>query len=365
MPVPLNARQGPESGKIDELARIFASKLLEWNSTENTRQMPWKGEKDPYRIWLSEVILQQTKVEQGLKYYENFTNVFPDVKALATAPEASVFKQWEGLGYYSRCRNLIHTAKHIAGELNGRFPDTYESILSLKGVGSYTAAAISSFAYNLPHAVLDGNVYRVLSRIFDIDVPIDSAAGKKQFSALAQSVLPEGRAGEYNQAIMDFGAVVCKPSPNCSSCFFNAHCKAFRAGHQDLLPIKEKKIKKKERWFNYLVLTCKDRILVRQRKARDIWQDLFEFLLLETGKVLERQELLDVFDRQYGKFNYRAGQTYAVSQQLTHQSINFQFMQLELESEKEIAGFWWIKKEEMADYAFPRTLQQFIATGLK
>src|SRR5579875_495218 len=193
------------------LQKTFVQELLKWNKEKNKRQMPWKGEKDAYKIWLSEIILQQTRVEQGLKYYENFIKAFPNVHFLAKAPEQKVFKLWEGLGYYSRCKNLIASAKFISKELNGVFPNDFESILQLKGVGNYTASAIASFAYNLPYAVLDGNVFRVLSRIFDIETPMDSAEGKKNFSELAQTILPKTKAGEYNQAIMDFGAVICKP----------------------------------------------------------------------------------------------------------------------------------------------------------
>jgi A/G-specific adenine glycosylase len=209
---------------VRDKSKLLSNALLSWNRSGNQRAMPWKGEKDPYKIWLSEIILQQTRVEQGLKYYQNFIKLFPDVHVLANAPDEAVFKAWEGLGYYSRCKNLLVTARFISTELKGVFPANYESILALKGVGSYTAAAIASFAYNLPHAVLDGNVFRVLSRIFDIEVPIDSTEGKKQFSDLADLILPKKKAGEFNQAIMDFGAVICKPVPECHLCFFKDGC---------------------------------------------------------------------------------------------------------------------------------------------
>ena len=293
----------------DELKELqrgenFVKGLLHWNQYENNRQMPWKGEKDPYRIWLSEIMLQQTRVEQGLKYYQNFIEAFPDVHALANAPEAKVFKLWEGLGYYSRCRNLITTAKYISNELNGVFPKNYESILALKGVGGYTAAAISSFAYNLPYAVLDGNVFRVLSRIFDEEIPIDSTQGKKRFSALAQNILPQKTAGEYNQAIMDFGAIVCKPVPVCDDCFFNKQCLAFLSGKQQLLPIKEKKTKIKKRWLNYFVVKSGDEILIQQRSEKDVWQALHQFVLIETKKSCKRSQLEELFHAQYGIENY-------------------------------------------------------------
>ena len=228
------------NGRRNSSGDQFVQELLRWNRESNSRQMPWKGEKDPYRIWLSEVILQQTRVEQGLKYYQKFTSTYPDIHALADAPDEKIMKSWEGLGYYSRCRNLILTARFVSKQLNGCFPDRYEQILQLKGVGSYTAAAIASFAYNLPHAVLDGNVYRVLSRIFNVSIPIDSGEGKKFFSFLSQEILPVNQSAEYNQAIMDFGATICTPLPKCASCFYNLYCKAYKNGRQDLLPVKEK-----------------------------------------------------------------------------------------------------------------------------
>ena len=190
--------------------------------------MPWKGEKDPYRIWLSEIILQQTRVEQGLSYYNNFIRTFPDIHKLAKAQDTTIFKLWEGLGYYTRCRNLIATARYISKELKGKFPSSYEDILALKGIGPYTAAAISSFAFNLPHAVVDGNVFRVLARIFGIDIPVDSAAGKNFFTILANELLDAKQPGLFNQAIMDFGAVQCKPAaPLCTTCVFKKTCAAF------------------------------------------------------------------------------------------------------------------------------------------
>src|SRR5579875_533215 len=227
----------------------FVKGLLRWNETGNQRPMPWKGEKNPYKIWLSEIMLQQTRVEQGVHYYQRFVDAFPTVQHLAHAPEQQVFKLWEGLGYYSRCKNLIATAQYITQNLNGVFPNTYEALLNLRGIGPYTAAAIGSFAYNLPYAVLDGNVFRVLSRIFDIETPIDTTEGKKLFAALAQQLLPKHKACTYNQAIMDFGATVCKPVPECAHCFFNQQCAAYLHNKQLLLPVKSKQLQVKERWF--------------------------------------------------------------------------------------------------------------------
>jgi len=355
----------PEENYKGGVGKLFVQKLLIWNKRKNNRQMPWKGEKDPYKIWLSEIILQQTRVEQGLKYYENFIAAFPNVHALADAPEEKVFKLWEGLGYYSRCRNLIVAAKFISKDLEGTFPTDFESILQLKGVGNYTASAIASFAYNLPYAVLDGNVFRVLSRIFDIEISIDSTEGKKFFSELAQNILPKKKAGDYNQAIMDFGAVVCKPYPECKICFFNKYCKAYLTGKQDLLPVKQKKIKIKERWLNYFIVKYKGQILIRQRISKDIWQQLFEFILIETEKNFSEEKSLELFSTQYGVVKFRADGSYQAKQKLSHQLIHFHFFQIELNGNENIPGFSWVSISQLNKYAFPKSLQEFVQTHLK
>ncbi|RYZ29624.1 MAG: A/G-specific adenine glycosylase [Chitinophagaceae bacterium] len=342
----------------------FVQGLLGWNRYENNRQMPWKGEKDPYKIWLSEIMLQQTRVEQGLKYYQNFIEAFPDIHALADALEAKVFKLWEGLGYYSRCRNLIATAKYISKDLNGEFPKTHEAILALKGVGSYTAAAICSFAYNLPYAVLDGNVFRVLSRIFDEEVPIDSTQGKKLFSEIAQNILPQKTPGEYNQAIMDFGALICKPVPVCDECFFNQQCLAFLGGKQQLLPIKEKKTKIKKRWLNYFVVQCGDEIVIQQRSEKDIWQGLHQFVLIETKKSCKRSQLEELFQAQYGMESYTITHEWKEKQALSHQSISFHFLFLKVNKKKSVSNYTWMKLSHLQELAFPKTLQQVVQTFL-
>jgi len=349
----------------EELGKVFVEKLLHWNQERNTRQMPWKGEKDPYKIWLSEIILQQTRVEQGLKYYENFIKTFPNVHALAKAPEEKVFKLWEGLGYYSRCRNLITAAKFISKDLGGVFPKDFETILQLKGVGNYTASAIASFAYNLPYAVLDGNVFRVLSRLFDIQIPIDSSEGKKHFSDLSQEILPKKKAGEYNQAIMDFGAVICKPYPECKSCSFNNHCRAYLEGKQDLLPLKEKKIKIKERWLNYFIVKYKDQVLIRQRTAKDIWQQLFEFVLIETDQPVTSKKLLRLFKKQYGIEELHFNVLLSTKQKLSHQLVNFYFLEVGLKQKENISGFSWVKIGDLKKYAFPKSLKELILTHFK
>ena len=359
-----NISQGKENS-ARQLGRTFVKKLLIWNNEKNNREMPWKGEKDPYRIWLSEIILQQTRVEQGLKYFENFINAFPDVHSLANAAQERVFKLWEGLGYYSRCRNLITTAKFISSELGGSFPKDFDNILQLKGIGTYTASAIASFAYNLPHAVLDGNVFRVLSRIYAIETPVDSTEGKAQFSGLAQSMLPKKKAGEYNQAIMDFGAVVCKPVPECKSCFFRSQCEAYRYGKQDILPVKEKKTKVKERWLNYFVVKYKDQVFVRQRLSKDIWQQLFEFVLIETDEPRSQKQLLDLFRSQFQLPAHLLGAFHTTKQKLSHQLINFSIQEISIHQKRPIEGYSWIRVEDLGRYPFPKTLLEFVTTQLK
>jgi A/G-specific adenine glycosylase len=261
--------------------QFFRERLFAWFA-QNSRPLPWKGERDPYKIWLSEIILQQTRVEQGLPYYQKFVERYPTVRHLADAPEDEVMKLWEGLGYYSRARNLHHTAKLIAAEPGGNFPATYAGIRALKGVGDYTAAAIASFAFNLPHAVLDGNVFRVLARYFGVETPTDTTLAKKEFAALAQELLDPARPGDYNQALMDFGATHCTPQqPKCPACLLRPHCVAFQQNKVAELPLKSKRLVKKDRFFVYLVVRHKGDTFVRKRSRKDIWQNLWEFPLLE------------------------------------------------------------------------------------
>jgi A/G-specific adenine glycosylase len=364
MKAKIKRAEATKSRLDNDLKQLFPTALLRWNAESNSRAMPWKGEKNPYKIWLSEIILQQTRVEQGLKYYENFIAAYPDVRSLADAPDTDVLKQWEGLGYYSRCRNLIETARFIFNDLDGIFPSTYEDIVKLKGVGNYTAAAIASFAYDLPYAVLDGNVFRVLSRIFDIHTPIDSTEGKKQFSLLAQKILPKQKAGEYNQAIMDFGAVICKPTPECGNCFFTQYCRAYLSGKQDMLPVKEKRLKIRERWLNYFVLLYKDQVLLHQRDQKDIWEQLFEFLLIETDTACDPKQLSEILRKQYGIESKIPQSSFQIKQKLTHQQINFRFHKIELSKKANIPGCFWAKSPEVDKYAFPKTLKQYIVDQL-
>ncbi|MDX8552386.1 A/G-specific adenine glycosylase [Tenacibaculum sp. 1B UA] len=273
---------------------ILSKKLVCWY-LQNKRDLPWRKTKDPYRVWLSEIMLQQTRVAQGQPYFFKFTKAFPTVFDLAKADETEVLKLWQGLGYYSRARNLHFTAKFIVEELNGVFPKTYKELLKLKGVGDYTASAIASICYNEPVAVVDGNVYRVLSRYFGVNTPINSIKGIKEFKELAQTLIDETQPGVYNQAIMDFGALHCKPrNPLCNECPLADSCVALAKNQIKELPVKEKKIKIKKRYFNYLVpVTESNETVLEERKGRGIWQGLYQFPLIETQKKTNEEELIE------------------------------------------------------------------------
>lgn len=345
----------------------FTKLLMGWNKVYNKRKMPWKGEQDPYKVWLSEIILQQTRVEQGWTYYEKFVQHYPTITQLANAKDEAVFKLWEGLGYYTRCKNLLHTARFIQAKYNGSFPSNYEEIEALKGVGPYTAAAIASFCFGLPYAVTDGNVFRVLSRVFGIETPINTTAGKKQFSELAAKMLDKKNAGTYNQAIMDFGATVCKPMlPLCSSCPLNKICVAFKTASVSRLPVKEKVLKKKLRWFSYIIFYAKGKMLVRKRTAKDIWQNLFEFYLIETvsnpqwhissvADYIKTQLAIDAFEV--------ASVITAQSQQLTHQTIKGYFIKVHLKhipAVLQATNNQWIYEDEIKLLPFPAFINQFL-----
>jgi A/G-specific adenine glycosylase len=346
----------------------FTKILLKWHTVQNNRSMPWKGEKDPYRIWLSEVILQQTRVEQGRAYYEKFLLAFPTLHDLAVAPGQKVFKLWEGLGYYSRCRNLIATAVLIDREYNGIFPSRYEEILALKGIGPYTAAAIASFAFNLPHAVVDGNVLRVLSRYFGISTPIDTTAGKKLYTELADSLLDKGRAGSYNQAIMDFGASICRPqNPLCATCVQAQDCQAWQKGWVDRLPVKEKTIRKKSRWLYYFFIeTAGDSVYIRQRKGKDVWEDLFEFVLWERDEAVgvddKDTDILDFVRRLAGRQSLTVKYISRIyRQELTHQTIQGQFVTVRIEQPLPgLKDYFLVDKQTLTEYAFPKFINAWL-----
>lgn len=331
---------------------FFTKSLLFWHKAHNQRQLPWKGIRDPYKIWLSEIILQQTRVSQGAPYYLKFIDNFPNVSALANASEDEVLKLWQGLGYYSRARNLHQTAKYISKELNGKFPHQYKDVLNLKGVGEYTAAAICSFAYDLPHAVIDGNVFRVLARFFDINIPIDSTEGKKHFRELAHELLHTKEPAVYNQAIMDFGATVCVPaSPTCTSCILAENCLGYRANKVHQLPAKKGKIKKRIRHFNYLIPISGD-FLVERREGKDVWQGLYQFPMIESEHSLTEKEI----NKKYNILAQEPNKIY--KQTLTHQLIYAKFWKVKAlkKSDNQLK----VKKESLNDYAWPKIIDLYL-----
>ncbi len=330
--------------------------------------MPWKGEKDVYRIWLSEIILQQTRVEQGLDYYEKFIRNYPDLHSLAGASDRKVFKLWEGLGYYSRCRNLLHTARYIRDQLNGRFPETYEKLKTLKGIGQYTAAAISSFAYNEPQAVVDGNVYRVLSRVFGIRKPVDTPEGKKYFGQLALMLLDKKKPGIYNQAIMDLGAVVCKPvQPLCGDCPFQKYCYGFLHKKTSSFPVRSKRKTIKKRWLYFFDLQNESRILIMKRTEKDIWRGLYALPVLETNTRLNEQQVNALVKKLswLRKMKYRVLQVSdAYRQQLTHQAICAVFIRIQISKTFSLPPEWkWVPLHKLKDHAFPVVLKNYFGSA--
>jgi A/G-specific adenine glycosylase len=350
---------------MDSTKSYFTKRLLQWNKNDNKRLMPWKGEKDPYKIWLSEIILQQTRVEQGWNYYNRFVSTFPTIEKLARAPEEKVFKLWEGLGYYTRCKNLIATAKFIAKEKKGIFPATYDEILALKGIGPYTAAAIASFAFNLPYAVVDGNVFRVLARFYGIDTAIDSTAGKNNFTKLAEQLVDKKEPGIYNQAIMDFGAVICKPkNPLCTECPLQTKCSAFLQDKVNLLPVKQGKLIKKNRWFYFLVVEHKGKIYVRKRGAKDIWENLYEFILLEASKLLtvENIKATGLFKEIAAKNKIDIIEVSKIyRQQLTHQTIHGRFIYMKAKTPLFLKAYKPVTYKELTKLPFPKFITAYLA----
>lgn len=355
-------------------AEAFRKILLNWHEN-NPRPLPWKSTKDAYTIWISEVILQQTRMEQGLPYFQKFIQQYPTIADLAKAKEDDVMRLWQGLGYYSRARNMHETAKLIRKKYKGKFPEDFAELKKLKGVGNYTAAAIASFAFDLPHAVVDGNVFRVLSRLDGIETPIDTTEGKNQFQKLAEKYLDKKHPARYNQAMMDFGATQCVPkNPNCEICVFKKNCKALQQSLVADLPIKEKKIKKKNRYFNFFYITDGKFILIEKRTQEDIWKNLFQFPLIESEKFLSKEELLKpaiikkhaVLKNLKSKDKKNLRQGILKQQDLTHQKLFVQFYLLKTEDVKKLIseGFSYIDLNLFSLYAFPKAIADFL-NGLK
>lgn len=334
---------------------IFAYTLETWYASHG-RQLPWRQTSDPYCIWLSEVILQQTQVAQGLAYYNRFVSRFPDAQSLADASEDEVMLLWQGLGYYSRARNLHAAAKQIAQV--GAFPDDYDSIRRLKGVGDYTAAAIASIAFGLPYAVLDGNVYRVLARYFGLQTPIDTSAGHKEFRLLADELLDRRRPALYNQAIMDFGALQCTPrSPRCQDCPLADSCQALAANLVDSLPRKSRRQRVIDRYFTYLYISSPDgRLFIQRRGAGDIWQGLYQLPLIETPSPLSLQDLALRFPSCDAELLVDG-----ITHQLTHQLLHAQCYAIRSSSYAEIVpDGLWVPLQNLQDYAMPQLLVRII-----
>lgn len=342
-----------------------AHRLLEWYDPDR-RDLPWKHTTDPYRIWLSEIILQQTRVEQGRPYYLRFVERFPDVQALADAPVDEVLRLWEGLGYYSRARNLHAAARQVVEESGGEFPRTAAGLRRLRGVGEYTAAAIASFAYGEAIAVVDGNVYRVLARLFGKATPIDSTAGRREFAALAHSLLDPGRPGDFNQAIMDFGALVCTPkNPDCGSCPFAADCRARLENRIDTLPAKAGKVRRRHRYFTYYVITDGHSLLIDRRHGDDVWKGLYQLPVTESAahapaKTLREDELPWAIPPG-GSGTWR--DLGSARQVLSHQTIHARFAELRLSA---LPGTGWppgwkaVPLGNLDRYAFPRIVRRFL-----
>ncbi|NDW13445.1 A/G-specific adenine glycosylase [Bacteroides sp. 214] len=340
---------------------LFSTRVIEWYEL-NKRELPWRDVTTPYVIWISEIILQQTRVAQGYDYFVRFIERFPDLTTLAAAEEDEVLKYWQGLGYYSRARNLHAAAK----KLKGVFPRTYSEVLAMKGVGEYTAAAICSFAYNMPYAVVDGNVYRVLARYLGVDVPIDSTQGKKIFAALADELMDKSRPATYNQAIMEFGALQCVPnSPDCGSCPMIDGCVAYASAAVAKLPVKQNKLKTKDRFFNYIYVRAGAYTFIHRRAANDIWKGLYELPLVETEVMLSADAFV-ASDAFYTLVNasekpivrlLSSGHKHVLS----HQIIYANFYEVILpENARSFSAYKKIRRDEIDDYAVPRLIHNFL-----
>lgn len=343
----------------------FAFQLLKWH-VEVDRNLPWKSTNDPYKIWLSEIILQQTRVAQGTPYYLKFVEAFPTITDLANADEQKVMKLWQGLGYYSRARNLHYAAKTVRDDFDGVFPTEFKDILALKGIGQYTASAISSFAYGQEYPVVDGNVIRLISRYFGITSAVDSSQTIKEINALAKKLIKGSNPGDYNQAIMDFGALMCTPkSPKCAHCPFVNECKAFETGQVDTIPYKSKKIKKKTRYLHYMyVMDSEGKTVLNHRSEKDIWQSLYDFPGIENQSkdMLSPVEIQKYIQSTIGKKAIKiTSPTKTYKHILTHQTIFGQFYKIDIHKiPKTIANFTVTKPSEFKAFAFPVIITNFL-----
>jgi A/G-specific adenine glycosylase len=340
----------------------FTQEIYQWFLV-NKRNLPWRETNDPFKIWISEIILQQTRVIQGIDYYNRFINEFQNISELANSSEDKVLKLWQGLGYYTRARNLHFTAKYIVNNYNGVFPNDFNAILKLKGVGNYTAAAIASIAFNLPHAVVDGNIYRVLSRYFGVFTPIDSEKGKKEIQKIADDIIDLQNPGFHNQAFMEFGALQCIPkSPDCKSCPLVINCYAAQHNMQDKFPVKSKKIKQTTRFFHYYIIENKNFIFLEKRTGKDIWKNLHQFPLFESKNELTDDEILKL---KPSFFNFDEINVRFVSPRikhiLTHQTIYARFIHIETNCNNiNDSNIFQVNKKDIYKFAVPKLLEQYL-----
>ena len=331
---------------------MFAVSLISWYK-KNYRKLPWRNTNEPYTIWVSEIILQQTRVNQGLPYFKNFIERFPTLESLAKSSEEEVLNQWQGLGYYSRARNMHYTAKYIFNHLNGTFPNKYKELIKLKGIGDYTASAIASFSFNEPKAVIDGNVYRVLSRVFGILNDINSKEGQNGIKNLADNLLPKKEHATYNQAIMEFGALICAPKvPKCETCVIANICYAKEKGEQLSLPLKIKKVKIKTRYFNFLVFQLNDYIVIEKRTDKDIWQHLYQFPMIETSEEIE--DPLNLKKLKGNIINLKK-----VKHLLTHQVIMASFWHMSVQTLPEKKCYLKIPLSQLHKYPVPKIVENY------
>ncbi len=339
----------------------FSKNLISWYNL-NKRELPWRNTNDPYKIWLSEIILQQTKIVQGLPYYIRFVNKYPNIKKLALSSEKEVIKLWEGLGYYSRARNLHKTAKIVIKNYDGIFPSKYETLIKLPGIGDYTASAISSFSINEINPVLDGNVYRFLSRLFGIDIPINTNKSLREFKNIAKKLISRKNPSDFNQAIMEFGSLVCKPkNPKCNECIYQKKCFAYLNQKTLIFPIKTIKKKSRERFFNFLIIkSINGNIIIEKRINKDIWQNLYQFPLIETEKLLDKKSLL-IKLKEYKSFDFQKTEFYlyqnkSFNHKLTHQNINYSFWIFNVKNIKNNK----VKIKNLEMYPFPKPISNFL-----
>lgn len=343
---------------------FFSRKILNWYNI-NKRDLPWRNTRNPYYIWISEVVLQQTRVDQGKQYYLKFIDSFPDISNLATASEDEVLKLWQGLGYYSRARNLHRGAKQIIEQHKGIFPDKYSELLKISGIGPYTAAAIASIAFNNAVAAIDGNVYRVLSRVFEVNDAIDSGAGKKTFEKLANKLIDKNEPGNYNQALMELGALICKPhNPDCKNCPLQNNCLAYKNKTINTLPVKSKKTLIRHRYFYYLIINYEECVYVKQRTENDIWKKLYDFPLIESTKdlpanaITQSADWINIFGQSPATLNHISE---LVNHQLTHQKIYARFIHLTIKNEKYLpANFIKINKRDIFGLAVPKIIENYL-----